>query len=97
MFGSVRLGVDASSGHGCFAPVVPVTASIDIYVDQIAAVRVSDSYAVHCCPKKGCHAPMVVRGSRTVYDNMLQTNKMGDPLSCGDNSLGCSISTYAGG
>lgn len=96
MYGSVRLGVDKSTGHGCFAPVVPVTASIDVYVDQIAAVRLSDAYQVHCCPKKGCHAPIVKMGSRTVYANQLQECRSKDPMTCGDRALGCSISTYAG-
>ncbi len=94
--GAIRLGIDMSTGHGCFAPVVPVTASINVFVDQIAAVRVTDSYAIHCCPKKGCHPPMVVRGSRTTYYNMLARHKQGDPLSCGDKSNMCSISTYTG-
>lgn len=96
MFGCVRLGIDPSTGHGCFAPVVPVTASIDVYVDQIAAVRMSDAYQVHCCPKKGCHAPIVRSGSRTVFDNMLQACRITDPMTCGDRALSGSISTLTG-
>lgn len=93
---TVRLGVDMTTGHGCFAPVVAITGSIDVYTDQIPECRVSDAYAIHCCPNAGCHAPMVVVGARITYTNMLPTHRSGDPLSCGDTSSNGSMSTYAG-
>lgn len=94
---AIRLGVDPSIGHGCFGPTVAVTASIDIYVDQIAAVRLTDMYAPHCCPPPvGCHVPSVARGSRTTYYNMLARHKQGDPLTCGDTSGIGSLTTFTG-
>lgn len=93
---TVRLGVDASMGHGCFGPVVPVSGSIDVFTDQIAECRVSDQYAMHCCPLAGCHAPSVIVGALITYTNQLPTHRAGDPLSCGDTAFNGSLTTYAG-
>ena len=93
---TVRLGVDLSTGHGCFSPVPAITGSIDVFTDQIAECRVSDVYATHCCPNKGCHAPMVTRGARITFTNQLATHRSGDALSCGDMSSNGSMTTYAG-
>ncbi len=92
---TIRLGVDVSTGHGCWSPVPAVSGSIDVFTDQIAECRVSDVYAVHCCTP-GCHAPMVTRGARITFTNQLATHRAGDPLSCGDTSSNGSITTYAG-
>jgi len=90
---NIRLGVDASRGHGCFSPTVPATASMTVFTDQIAEVRVSDKYVPHCC--KGCHTPSVTVGARITYTDQLPTHRSGDPLSCGDTSSNGSISTFS--
>ena len=93
---NVRLGTDASTGHGCFGPTVPASASMTVFTDQIAEVRVSDKYVPHCCPSKGCHSPMVIVGARITYTDQLATHRNGDPLSCGDMSSNGSFTTYSG-
>lgn len=90
---NIRLGVDASRGHGCFSPTVPATAAITVFTDQIAEVRISDKYVPHCC--KGCHTPSVVMGARITYTEQLATHRSGDSLSCGDTAGNGSISTFS--
>lgn len=94
--GGVRLGVDRTTGHGCFGSTVAIRASMTVYVDQIASVRLTDIYAPHCCPMKGCHSPVASRGSQTVYMDQLQQQRITDPMGCGDHCYGGSISTYSG-
>lgn len=91
---NIRLGVDASQGHGCFSPTVPATAAITVFTDMIAEVRVSDKYVPHCC--KGCHTPSVIQGARITYTEQLATHRSSDSLSCGDHAGHGSISTYSG-
>lgn len=93
---NIRLGVDASTGHGCFPSTIPASASITVFTDQIAEVRVSDKYVPHCCPSAGCHAPAVVRGARITYTDQLATHRSSDVLSCGDRASNGSITTYSG-
>lgn len=93
---NIRLGVDASTGHDCFPPTVPMSGSITVFTDQIAECRVSDKYVPHCCPTKGCHSPLVTVGARITFTDQLATHRSGDPLACGDRSSGGSISTYSG-
>ena len=93
---NIRLGVDASTGHGCFPSTIPASASMTVHTDQIAEVRVSDRYVPHCCPNKGCHVPMVTVGARITYTDQLATHRAGDPLGCGDTSSGGSMTTYSG-
>lgn len=94
--GNVRLGVDATTGHGCFPPTIPARAAITVFTDQIAEVRVSDAYVPHCCPNQGCHAPLAKLGSPTTYTEMLRTHRSGDMLSCGDRAYGGSLSSFTG-
>lgn len=93
---TIRLGVDASRGHGCFGPTVAATGSLTVFTDQIAEVRVSDRYIPHCCPNQGCHTPMVTVGARVTYTDQLPTHRSDDPLGCGDVSGHGSLTTYAG-
>ncbi len=94
--GVVRLGVDMTTGHGCFPPTRAITASMTVYTDQIANVRVSDQYAAHCCPQKGCHTPVASGGSRTVFSDMLMKQRSTDAMGCGDHCRASSVTTYAG-
>lgn len=93
---NIRLGVDASTGHGCFPSTIPATAAITVFTDQIAEVRVSDKYVPHCCPNMGCHAPVVTMGARITFTEQLATHRSSDSLSCGDRASSGSISTYSG-
>lgn len=94
--GSVRLGADISTGHGCFPPTRPAMGSITTFTDQFAQVRVGDAYVTHCCPNKGCHAPVVSVGSRTKFVDMRAHHTQRHALSCGDRAATGSIDAYSG-
>lgn len=89
--GKVRLGVDFTFGHGPCPPIVPSTASIDVFTDQIAQVRVSDLYTPHCL-----YTPAAREGSLTVFTDQLMTHRFLDALTCGDRNAMGSITTFAG-
>lgn len=95
-FGAVRLGVDMSTGHGCFKPTKPATASVTVFTDQIPTVRMTDTYVPHCCPMQGCHAPMVVQGSQTTYSDQLAKHLQTHQCNCGDKAAMGSLTTFAG-
>lgn len=95
-FGAVRLGVDMSIGHDCFKPTQPATASVTVFTDQIPTVRQTDTYVPHCCPKKGCHAPMVIQGSQSAFCDQLAKHLVGHACNCGDKAGMGSMTTFAG-
>lgn len=92
---SVRMPIDSSTGHSCFPPTRPVTGSVTVFTEQLAQVRVSDTWQTHCC-KGSCHAPTTVQGSRTVYADQLNHMRVGDAMSCGDRAATGSLSVIAG-
>lgn len=82
---ATRLG-DIGSGHGCHFPPTPaISASGNVYVEGIPAVRQGDAYAPHACP--ACPAPPHPRslsaGSGSVYINNKPAGRKGDAISCG--------------
>lgn len=94
--GNVRLGVDATTGHGCFPPTRASRGSLTVFIDQIAQVRLTDTYISHCCPAKGCHTPVASSGSVSVYTDQLYSQRTSDSMGCGDKCKASSISTFAG-
>jgi uncharacterized Zn-binding protein involved in type VI secretion len=90
----IRLGVDRSTGHGCFPPTVPSSASPDVYANQIAMVRLTDTYVPHCC--KTCHTPVATVASGTVFVNQLGDHRDGDGHSCGESAANGSPDVFAG-
>lgn len=82
---ATRLG-DIGSGHACHFPATPaISASGNVYVEGIAAVRQGDAYAPHACPT--CPAPPHPRslsaGSGSVFINGKPAGRVGDNISCG--------------
>ncbi len=92
----IRLQTDASTGHGCFPPMLPVTASANVFSNGIAEVRDTDMYGPHCCPNVGCHPGNALPGSGTVFVNGLATHTQGAGISCGDTAAGGSPNVFAG-
>jgi uncharacterized Zn-binding protein involved in type VI secretion len=80
---SIRLGVDLSTGHGCFPPTVPSSASPNVFHNLIPGVRLTDTYVPHCC-NSSCHTPVVAISSKTVFINQLSQHAAGDIQSCSD-------------
>lgn len=77
-----RLG-DYCTGHGCWPPRPGIEASDDVFVNGIAVHRLTDAWAVHCCPSDGCHPGEVANGSATVFVNGKNIARVGDSVACG--------------
>jgi uncharacterized Zn-binding protein involved in type VI secretion len=78
----VRLGVDNSAGH-CFEPRPTNTASNNVFINGIPAVRVTDYWPPHRCGKSS-HDGVSATGSPNVFVNGLPVHRIGDSISCGD-------------
>jgi len=95
-YGAVRLGADSTTGHGCFPPSKTATGSTTVFTDQMPTVRMSDQYALHCCPAMGCHTPTASQGSQTTFSDGLAKHLMMHQCSCGDKAATGSMTTFAG-
>ena len=82
---AVRLG-DSTTGHGCFAPTTLASASSNVIINSIGAVKVGDSIVPHCCPGSGCHGGTQSSGSPNVMTNGNPQARIGDSISCGDSN-----------
>jgi uncharacterized Zn-binding protein involved in type VI secretion len=74
---------DTGSGHGCFPPTPAITASADVFIDGIPALRQGDAIAPHACPNTPPHPRSVSAGSATVYVNGRPLARTGDAIGCG--------------
>lgn len=63
---AARLG-DATTGEGCFPPVVISSGSGSVFVNNIPLSRLGDTKLVHCCPDNGCHDGVVASASGNVF------------------------------
>ncbi|WP_082830726.1 PAAR domain-containing protein [Pseudovibrio sp. W74] len=77
---------DIASGHGCFPPTPSVAGSPDVFVNQIAVVRVGDSVAPHGCKKCPSHGRSMSAGSGTVFVNGRAVCRVGDAVACGGSA-----------
>ncbi len=93
MAGVVRLG-DICTGHGCFPPRKSTSASNNVKINGIGAVRLGDSWAVHCCVS--CHSSVSSAGSSTVKVNGKPLVRKGDAIACGSKANTCSSNVTAG-
>lgn len=80
MPGAALLG-SFCSGHGCFPSRPNLSASPDVYVNDIPVHRVGDIWDVHCCVS--CHAGVTVVGSPDVFVNDVAKARIGDQIDCG--------------
>lgn len=83
---------DVCTGHGSCAPRPSVTGSNDVFVNGLAAHRLSDGWAMHCT-----HTSVLAGGSQTVYANGLELGRIGDPVACGSLVATGSPNVFAGG
>lgn len=86
---------DACTGHGLFPPRNSVAGSPNVFVNGIAAHRVSDGWAVHCDPTPVCHAGALAAGSPTVFCNGKPLGRIGDPVNCGSKVATGSPNVFA--
>lgn len=83
------------SGHSCFAPTALITASANVKINSIGAMRVSDKYSTHCCGPS-CHQPVQGTGSSTVIINGKPAGRIGDKTSCGASVMTGSGNVFFG-
>jgi len=88
---------DICTGHGCFPPRPNTQGSPDVFINGIAAHRVSDAWAAHGCGDCTPHGGSLAAGSATVFVNGLPLGRIGDPVSCGSSVAQGSPDVYAGG
>lgn len=80
---AVRLG-DTTTGHDCFPPTTLASASSNVIINGIGAVKVGDSIVPHCCVS--CHGGTQSSGSPNVMTNGNAQARIGDSISCGDTN-----------
>lgn len=74
---------DVCTGHPCFPPRPSSSGSGDTFTNNLAQMRLTDSYVPHgccCCP---AHGGMLACGSGTVNVNNLPAGRQGDCVDCG--------------
>ena len=91
-----RLG-DLCTGHGCFIPRASISASPNVFANDIAVVRVGDTYDLHGCKNCRPHSGSLASGSSTVFVNGLPVGRMGDSISCGSTVAKGSPDVIIGG
>lgn len=79
---------DVCTGHGCWPSRNNIEGSPDVFINDLAAHRVGDAWASHCCcsiPES--HGSAQASGSPTVYVNDRPLARVGDSVACGSRNL----------
>lgn len=82
MPGAARLG-DFCTGHDGWFSRPNISASNDVFVNDIGSHRVTDMWPVHTRMGKQPHESLTLVGSPDVYVNDLPKARIGDLLDCG--------------
>lgn len=91
-----RLG-DICTGHGCFPPRPNDQGSPNVFINVIPAHRRTDHWMIHCCVQlRICHDSKLQMGSKTVFINMLNAGRIGDPVACGSKVATGSPNVFIG-
>jgi len=85
---------DQCSGHVPFPPRANVSASTDVFINNLGAHRVTDVWEVHCAGS--CHDSTLAEGSPTVFVNGLALGRVGDQIACGSTIASGSPDVFAG-
>lgn len=93
---NIRLTVDQTTGHGCWPPTLPVAASMNVFCNGKAEVRVGDAYMVHLCPGKGAHQGKALTGAVKTYTNKRLVHTAGGAIDCGDIASNGSPNVFSG-
>lgn len=80
---AIRLGMDKTTGHSGYPPVVAVQASSNVMVNGKGAVRNGDAYKPHKKKKKPSHIGYAVSSS-SVRINGKSAQRAGDSNTCKD-------------
>jgi uncharacterized Zn-binding protein involved in type VI secretion len=76
-----RIG-DITTGHGCYAPSVGVTASVNVKVNGVFAHKVGDTFTPHTCGTD-VHPDVAAVGSTKVMINGQPAMRLSDTLTPG--------------
>ena len=90
-----RIG-DQNTGHDACPPVPLVSGSNNVFINNIPAGRVGDSYQSHDCPDHTPHTGVIASGSATVFVNKIAVGRIGDAVSCGGSVAQGSSNVFAG-
>lgn len=93
---NIRLSTDRSTGHACWPPTIPAAASMNVFCNGKAEVRVGDKYIVHMCPGKGAHVGTALTGAAKTYTNKRLTHTAGGAIDCGDVASSGSPNVFSG-
>lgn len=80
MPGAARLN-DICSGHGCYPSRPNISASEDVFINDLGAHRVGDIWDVHAC--EDAHGGVTITGSEDVFVNDEPLARIGDQVDCG--------------
>ena len=89
---TVRLG-DICTGHSCWPSRPNVSASPNVFINNLGAHRVGDAWAEHCCGPE-CHSSAQASGSPNVYVNGIPLARVGDAVACGSANATGSPNVY---
>lgn len=82
---AVRLG-DISAGHAGWPARANDQASPNVFINSLAAHRVTDHWPTHCDGVPVCHDGTLSAGSPNVFVNGHALGRVGDSISCGDSA-----------
>lgn len=95
---AARLG-DMCTGHPAyFMPRPSISASGDVFIDCVPALRTGDKYESHCrvIIPFDCHIGVVASGSGSVFINGMPAARVGDTIDCGSKIAEGSSTTFMG-
>ncbi len=84
------------TGHACYPPRPNLQASENVFAEGIAVHRQGDMWGPHACGSS-VHTGVLAAGSSTVFVNGKPCARLGDPISCGSNTLDGVGTVFAGG
>ena len=79
-----RLG-DIDTGHDDCPPTDIITASPNVYANDIRVAREGDSLREHGCPAHPEHPRKILKGTSRCYANNIPIARHTDPVDCGGN------------
>lgn len=89
-----RLG-DIDTGHDDCPPTDIITASPNVYANNIRVAREGDSLREHGCPAHSVHPRKILKGTSRCYANNIPIARHTDPVDCGGNLDERSPNVYA--
>ena len=73
---------DLTTGHGCYAPTIGTTASLNVMINGLPAHKVGDTFVPHTCGTD-VHPDVATVGSTKVIINGTAAMRLGDVLAPG--------------